>query len=223
MPLKAVGIAPKFDNATNYSYEWYKGEHSFLDDNVGKWVLEDSLEKLEAVEKIAHKSIELHDPDLVVFYDHGNLDYWVGNDGRTLMTESGLYLLKGRSVFTMCCLAAKVLGVKAVRAGAKEYWGYTENYAFTYDSVSEHGDVSGYGLRQAHKGYRNLFDVLEDARQHFYDVADRLRGDGKTIAAAVMVRDADALVCWNKNNLPVTPKSWLERLIEWIKKLLGIA
>ena len=222
--LKAIGAAPKFDNATEYSFPWYKQEISYLLDTLGQWDLTDSFEIGMAVSTYVHAALREKKPDLFIFYDHGNENHLIGNNHQSLMNASNLHLLKNCSVYTMCCLAAKVLGVKAIHQGTLEWWGYTENYTFTYDAIKEHGDISGYGLRTAHIKGLALKNVVEEARQYFYDKADELRANGKTIAAAVIVRNAQALVCWHSGNVPDLPeeKGIIEQIIAWIKWLLSL-
>jgi len=220
--LKATAGAPDFDAATKYSYQWFLEQIDFLRNAPGQWDVLETYEGPRAVRPYPHDGLKNLNPDLFIFYDHGNEDHLVSNDSTSLFNENDLPLLKGRSVYTMCCLAAKVLGIKAIHAGVLEWWGYTESYTFTYDAIKEHGDVSGYGLRKAHVDGKALKDVLEETKQYFYAKADELRSSGRTVAAAIMVRDAECLVCWHPENVPSEPEpdpGFWEKLLMLLKAL----
>jgi len=62
-----------------------------------------------------------------------------------------------------------------------------------------------------------LKDVVADARQHGYDIADTLREEGKILAAAALVRDMNILYVYYEGG-PEPPECMASRLI---KNLLG--
>jgi len=73
------------------------------------------------------------DPQIrtVVFYDHGSSQGLVEDGGAGyILDESNLDTVKGKEVYTMCCLTAGDLGAKAYRRGTPIWWGYIREFSF---------------------------------------------------------------------------------------------
>jgi len=143
--LESLVIRPILDGdeVSQYSFRWaedpirdLKNAHFQVNDIGGR-----EVSKQEVVE-----AIDSRDPYVVVHYDHGDEDAWIGNKTEPIMTSADAHLLSGRVVYTMNCLSAKTLGVNAWKAGAKAYVGYVQEFAFTLDGELLFREAVGYGL-----------------------------------------------------------------------------
>lgn len=143
--MEALVVRPilEGDEVTPYSYRWaddpirdLKNGHFNVNDLGGR-----EVQKTELSEAIASR-----DPYIVVHYDHGDEDAWIGNRAEPILTGADAGILSGRIVYTMNCLSAKRLGVAAWRAGAKAYVGYVDTFAFTLEGELLFREAVGYGL-----------------------------------------------------------------------------
>jgi len=106
-----------------------------------------------------HQAIDRVNPGLLVHYDHGQEDGWIGNRTELIISLPDAWRLSGRLVYTMNCLSAKQLGVEAWRKNAKVYLGYDQEFAFTlYDELFFREAVS-YGLFLYASGLRNWAEI----------------------------------------------------------------
>lgn len=129
--------ANKWDDATEYSYRWAME----LDKALSFTTV---LEPDEVTREKAQKEIPKH--DLIVFYDHGSETALVSqNNGPPFLDTANVDLVADKEVYTMCCLAAKSLGVEAWKRGAV-WWGYTEVYGFVLDDEDIFCEQANYGL-----------------------------------------------------------------------------
>lgn len=158
-------------------------------------------------------------PGWFVHYDHGSEYVMWGDDEKPIIDLSNLNRLAGMHVYCMNCLSGKGLGAHAVGKGVLEYWGYVDSVSFTTDAVDEFGEALNYGIVMAVAEGKWLKDVVEDARQRGYDIADTLREGGKILAAAALVRDMNILhVYYEGGPDPPEPECLVSRLV---KNLFG--
>uniref|UniRef100_A0A6M3MGW3 CHAT domain-containing protein n=1 Tax=viral metagenome TaxID=1070528 RepID=A0A6M3MGW3_9ZZZZ len=133
------------------------------------------------------------EPNWFVHYDHGS-DYamW-GDDEKPIINLDNLAKLAGKHVYCMNCSSGKGLGTHAIAKGILEYLGYNDVVSFTTDAADEFGEVFNWGLVKAIKTGSFLKDIVEDMRQHGYDIAADLSGKGQLLAAGSMVQDMNIL------------------------------
>ncbi|MCX9085513.1 MAG: hypothetical protein OIN87_12040 [Candidatus Methanoperedens sp.] len=122
---------PYHDSTTAYLFKW--SEH--LVDAADKQGISCSdfagpKASRSEVEKYLHKQ----NPSLVVFNGHGSDDTIFGHKNEVLI-QSGdnEHLLNSKTVYSVSCSSAKVLGLKAVDAGAKCFIGYDDAFIFASD------------------------------------------------------------------------------------------
>jgi len=123
-----IGIAHEIDDATKYSFQWYKNAVAKLPFPVIE-ILQQSVIK-ENVERILSDS----PGDSIIFFDHGNYTSLIGYNKQPVISTSRPEILKDREVFTMACQSARDLGPAAMNAGCKVYWGYIE--VVTFDTAA---------------------------------------------------------------------------------------
>ena len=210
-----MAAAPKFDEVTEISLAWCS---QAMDEISDKIEILDFYDR-EAVKGYVLPALKDKRPQWFVHYDHGS-DYvlW-GDDEKPIIDLSNLDRLSGMHVYCMNCSSGKGLGAHAVGKGILEYWGYVDVVSFTTDALEEFGDVFNYGIIASVAEGRWLKDVVEDARQHGYDTADRLREEGKILGASCMVKDMNILhVYYEGGPEPPEPECWFSRLA---KSLFG--
>ncbi|MHA1263176.1 MAG: hypothetical protein ACTSSA_14015, partial [Candidatus Freyarchaeota archaeon] len=183
--------APRFDQATQYSYKWcvqlaqeLGGEQKLL------------LEK-DATRENFEKEIGKH--NLFVFYDHGNKDCLVAQDGKENMLDlENVHLVAKKEVYTMACWSARKLGVEAWKRGTV-FWGYTEIFGFTTDEEELFCEAANYGLILKVKKGLTWKEALEKAKEKFTELMDR----AKDVWTRIWLRhDRDALVCYTEESPP---------------------
>jgi len=143
MKPRLLGIAPKFDTATEYSHAWFQDlmekirEHADIQE-----LKEESATRGEFERKVIKEC-----PDYVVFYDHGDVDKWVAQHGVMAVCDLlNVHLLRGKVAYSMSCLSAKVLGARAYTLGARAYVGYYDLFMFTIAEADLFKEAANYGL-----------------------------------------------------------------------------
>lgn len=158
-------------------------------------------------------------PGWFVHYDHGDEYVIWGDDEKPIIDLGNLHLLAGIHVYCTNCSSGNGLGAHAVGKGILEYWGYNDPLSFTTDAKEEFGDVFNYGIVKTIKEGLSLKDVVEEAREYGYRVAEEIRAQGKILGAACMVRDMNILhVYYEGGPEPPDPECLGSRVV---KNLFG--
>lgn len=179
------------DEVTPFSNRWaedsirnLKDAHFNVNDLGGR-----EVSRQELLEAIASR-----DPFIVVHYDHGQEDGWIGNSQEPILTSSDAGVLSGRIVYTMNCSSAKKLGVSAWRAGAKVYVGYVDTFTFTLDGELLFREAVGYGLYL----YLNGVSDWSEVKRRMVDKFNEMMAQTTDPWTGMWLRsDRDALVIWN--------------------------
>lgn len=190
-----LNVAPLFDMATEYSARWNEQlmedldepHTSLLGEDANWWNFNDHVKEL--------------DPDLVVFYDHGNETSLIGNDTKPLLDSRNVGSMRGREVYTMCCLAAKNLGPEAWRKGCLAWWGYTKVFSFVTTDEAIFCRLANMGLillRKEHYSWEECITRVKAA----YD--EEIANGGNPWTVISLINDRDALVCWTDKNQPTS-------------------
>jgi len=189
--MKALLVAPVFDEVTPYSYDWSREVKNILESKG--YEVKDLSGK-----EISRKDVEKHldDIDLFCFYDHGSENALWGSREEPIIDLSNVKLLSGKEVFTMACLSAKKLGVEAWKSKSKVYWGYYEVFSFTTDSLEEFKKFANCGIKFRLEG-KSWKECLSLAKDLGNKLAEELSKAGKFIAASCMRHDVNALRCYN--------------------------
>lgn len=146
--FQAITITrPFYDPTTSYLHRWNlevvkhaKTKSSRVAD------LEQKRANREELENVIRKL----NPEIIILNGHGAEDRMLGQDNEVLIkVGENEYILKNSIVFSLSCRSAKVLGHASIKAGAKAYIGYKEDFIFAY--------TDGYSTRAEQDPLAKLF------------------------------------------------------------------
>lgn len=203
-----LAVAPRFDEATEYSFKWIK---RLLDELGCEY---EALFEEDATREKFEEAVARH--DVVVFYDHGDREGLCAQGGLTyVIDKENDHLLKGKVVYTMACLWCSDGGIDAWKKGAKVVWGYVREFAFTVEDEELFMECSNYGLIVKHRENVAWEEAYRRTIHKFNEAIAKAR-DGWS---KVWLRyDRDALVCYTEDNPPRTSTCMFRRALI---KLLG--
>lgn len=186
-------IRPKFDDVTEYCSQWAQEIIDILKD---KGLLVADLGGREVTRAEVEKILDEHPEAYVGFWNHGNEDCLWGSKTEKVFDLNNSDRLAGKEVFTLACLSAKELG-KEVWSKDGTYWGYTDVFSFTTDSLAEFQQAANCGWHYRFLKGDTPKDALKRAKDTFTELSYKLVDAGKTMAAICMRNDRDALVYYN--------------------------
>jgi hypothetical protein len=186
-----LNIAPRFDDATEYSFRWNR---RLMAEVPGEKV---ELLEGDAVRAKVEEKLRSLKPGLVVFYDHGDVDRLVGNDGAPCIDLDNASLLDGAEVYTMACLSARELGVEAWRRGCGAYWGYVEEFGFTVDDMEMFEELAGLGLLARLLKGMSWAEAKKEVQAKADYMIDKALSKGNFAAAMLIRENTDALRVWD--------------------------
>ncbi|GAH32832.1 unnamed protein product, partial [marine sediment metagenome] len=158
--------------------------------------------------------LEANPGSLFLHYDHGSEDALWGSLTEAVIDLNNVELLAGREVYCMNCSSAKTLGREAHKKGVKAYWGYTEPFAFTTDALPEFKQFAnaGLGYRLAGNTWAKCVELVKILAE---TISERLIEAGKYIAAVIMTKNADILVCYTETSEPEPEPCLVSRFIAY--------
>ena len=130
MPQAIVITRPFYDETTSYLHRW--------NSDVVKQAKDKSIRVADLKGKRANKKelesvVKKLEPEVIILNGHGTSDTIFGQDNKILIkTGENEYVLKNSNVFSLSCSSAKILGPASIKAGAKSYIGYKEDFIFAY-------------------------------------------------------------------------------------------
>jgi len=128
MSNTALVTTPRSDSTTRYISTWAE---KTIEDVKSKSLQFIVLAKDRATASILESMFKKHDPSLLFLNGHGGPDLVAGHDD-TILIQAGKNetALKGMITYALSCSSAQVLGPAAVKAGARAYIGYAEDFIF---------------------------------------------------------------------------------------------
>ena len=120
------------DDTTHFLSNWSKSSITHAKSK--------GIQVLDLYQKRARKDevesmLSKQSPTLVVLNGHGSEDRVCGHENEPLLTvRKNETLLKGKIVYALSCRSAKKLGPRSVKAGARSYIGYNDDFVFFYDT-----------------------------------------------------------------------------------------
>jgi len=189
----AVLVAPSFDDASRYSYEWSREIRQKLEEK-GFNVIDISGREVSRSE--VEEALKQNPNALFVFYNHGSRDCLWGSRTEKVVNLNNVKLLSNREVYTLACLSAEKLGVQAYKNNCLAYWGYTREFAFSTEAIEDFKKFANHGLIVKLEG-KSWDECLKLTKELAEKLANKLVGEGKYFSAVLMKEDAEALVCYN--------------------------
>jgi len=199
--MALLGIAPLWDTPTYYSSKWH---HNVLDN----YDIVD-LSGVNATRQEVEDKIQEHNPEFVVFSDHGSEDVlWAQGGMEGVFDLNNAHLMRGRSIYTLACLSAEVLLPKMVIEGALAAWGYYRVYSFYL------GIYEGYFEEQGFLGLKKLLEnkTFGEAKEAFiersYEIVDELDRQGASHVADQVIWNLESLRVLGSldTKIPIPPK-----------------
>lgn len=130
MPQAIAITRPFYDDTTSYLHRWNLEVVKHARNKSNSVV---DLDKKRANRKELESVIKKLNPEIVIFNGHGKEDTIFGQDNEVLIkVGENEYILKNSIVFSLSCSSAKVLGPASIKAGARAYIGYKEDFIFAY-------------------------------------------------------------------------------------------
>lgn len=189
--MKGILVAPKFDDATEYSYKWAEK----LREQIGNQMDLILLLVSDAIREKVETALKENTDAMLIHYDHGNEDALIGQDTQPVVDLGNVSLLEGRESYNMNCLSAKTLGKEAYENGCLAYWGYVEVVSFTTDAEQDFCTAFNYGLLLRLEG-KSWKECLELTKTKMTEIVADLMNRGNTLAAMALTSDRNALHCW---------------------------
>lgn len=119
---------PNHDITTNYLYYW---SEKIINEAEKRSVKTVDLKGKRANKKELTGIIHKVQPALIVFNGHGNSNSITGYDNEVLIeADDNEEILSGKIAYAVSCSSAEILGPVCVKAGARAYIGYTDDFAF---------------------------------------------------------------------------------------------
>ena len=214
-----LGIAPRFDSATECSFSWFLKFLAEYNKSPPKPIK--SLTENDAVRK--NVLVELPNVESIIFFDHGMETALIGQDKNAVINTGDVQKLSGKKVYTMACLSAKVLGVEAYKNGCKEYWGAVESIGFTPQYADLFGEVYIQGAVGRFRDNIPIEENMKKMKDHFMANIEKTSDPWTKIW---LQKDHDMWVCYHEGNppsdQPEVPKSWLQIIIDFLNWLIGL-
>ncbi len=130
--ISLLTTRPNHDLTTRYISAWAETVLDFARKH-GNTVFD--LAKKKAVRGMFESMMKKHNPDVVFLNGHGSDNAVLGQDNEPLLQVGvNQNLLKDKVAYALSCKSANVLGAESVRAGAKAYIGYKDDFIFQYSS-----------------------------------------------------------------------------------------
>lgn len=123
---------PFYDFTTSYLNKWNLNIIATAKKNNLKI---SDLEYKRSNRKELMSVIKKLNPDLIVLNGHGEGDRILGQDDEILIkVGDNEYILKNCVVYALSCRSAQSLGPSSIKAGAKAYIGYMQDFIFFTDN-----------------------------------------------------------------------------------------
>jgi hypothetical protein len=141
--MKILAVGPVFDDITRYSRLWLDR----LEGSLKGYADITDLRAEDATRENFENRVRELDPDIVVYYDHGNEEGLYAQGGRGyVLDQDNLALVKGKVIYTLACLSAYKLGAIANQVYGCVYVGYVKEFAFTLEEEGLFSRAANTGL-----------------------------------------------------------------------------
>jgi hypothetical protein len=190
-------IAPRFDEATEYTFKWIQEVRDEIVKQNYDWVfLSDGVSRKD-VENI----LKREDVETVIFYDHGSEDALWGSNTEKVIDTDNVDLLKNKDVYTLACLSGKKLGVEAWKKGCKTFVGYENTFVFTTDEEELFKECANSGILKKLRDKVSWKEAFEYMKKKFDECIDKAK---EFWTKTWLAHDRDCLVKYAFDQPPIT-------------------
>ena len=123
--MQVLLISPGHDIVNHYLRAWSKKLYQTTKNNTEYIILDGGDANRSRLESVLKK----RRVDVVLLNGHGAGDKLAGINDEVILDLNNVDLLRDKKVHALSCQTARVLGPSAMRAGAKCYIGYDEDFA----------------------------------------------------------------------------------------------
>lgn len=125
---------PEYDDTTTYCSKW---SEEVIKQAEEKGIQAINLNKEKAVRKNFEDRMHSNKPNFVMFNGHGNETTITGHEGQQLLScqLKNEETTQNTMVYARSCNSATKLGRECVQKGCKAFIGYTQQYAFLYETT----------------------------------------------------------------------------------------
>lgn len=116
---------PDYDRMTRYLTAWAS---TFIEQAKSRGHEVYTLKETNVNKQKFQSLVQKMKPEVIFINGHGNENSVAGHDHRVLVDFKSAKILKDAMVYALSCKSAQNLGVQAVKAGAKGYVGYSEDF-----------------------------------------------------------------------------------------------
>jgi hypothetical protein len=213
--VECVVIRPCFDEASSISFEWCSEVIGWLREKNISLI---DLAKDDAVRSKVEEAIQRENPQLIVFYNHGDTQGLLEQDGENyVIDKKNDYMLSGKELYTLACLYGADAGIDAWKKGAIAVWCYIKEFGFTTEALTEFKNFANSGIKFKLEG-KTWEESLQQTKNLAKQLCQKLINEGKYISAIILQQDSDALRCYTQNNPPETSTCIFRKLLI---KILG--
>lgn len=206
---KWLMLRPVIDEVTEITFNEAQDVLDHFDDEKVEYI---DLAKGDVTRENVERILKENPGISVLHYDHGNETSWIGEQGEAVIDLRNVELLRERECYCNNCSSAKTLGVEAWKRKVKAYWGYTDIFYFTTDSLEEVQEFVNHGIKSRIYGFSWKL-CLEKAKRRATELIDDLVAAGKSLAASCLRHDRDHLVCYTEEMPPPPEPCPVSRII----------
>ncbi|MEM2259986.1 MAG: hypothetical protein QXP52_00175 [Candidatus Aenigmatarchaeota archaeon] len=207
-------IAPKFDEATEYTFKWVQEVKEELQKQGYNVIfLSNGVKRKDVEETIKNEEI-----DLVVFYNHGNEDCLWGSHSEKVIDCDNIDLFKGKEIYTLACLSAKKLGVEAWKKGVKLFIGYDDTFVFTTTEEELFKECANSGILKKLRDKVSWKEAFDYMKKKFDEAIDKAK---EFWTKTWLAHDRDCLRKYDSLQPPITKCFFRKIAIKLFGEKLG--
>ncbi len=207
MPSSLVITRPFSDITTSYLHRWSLKSVKYARSKIRSVA---DLDGKRANKKELTSVLLKVKPDLVVLNGHGAPDFICGERDEILIKVGvNEHILKGAIVYVLSCSTARILGIESMKAGAKAYIGYIEDFIFlisdNYSTKAEMDPLAKLFLEPTEIIVESLIDGYspKDSHQRGLDLFNRnlentlLSGSRDQYVTRFLIWNMSSQICYD--------------------------
>lgn len=125
MKTSILVTSPDYDRMTRYLSAW---ANVFINQAKNRGHKVYNLKEKNVNKKQFHSVVQKVQPEIIFLNGHGAENLVTGHEHDIIIDVASAGILKNAAVYAVSCKSARVLGMQAVKLGAREYVGYTQDF-----------------------------------------------------------------------------------------------